>query len=284
MPGRMISNNAIIGIECIHALKTKNRRDGSLALKLDMSKADDRVEWQFLRFVMLKVGFSEAWLINFDKSGLCVSRSVSTAEGNRLVGLIGVRHVKCHECYLGLSCFIGRSKKVLFENIKDRLWGKVKVWRSKLLSMGGKEVMIKSVLQSILAYTMSIFKLLKGFIKEVHRIMNRFWWGSLDTSRRIHQASWVNSSLVKLRAALVLEIWVCSIVFNRTLLGKQGWRLLKFSSSFVARVLRGCYYPTSNFMEADTKSNGSWVWISLIWGHGILEKGISWRIGTGSSV
>ncbi|KAI9196297.1 hypothetical protein LWI28_022737 [Acer negundo] len=45
IPGRLISDNEIIGFECIHALrKRKNGKTGAIALKLDMSKAYNRVE------------------------------------------------------------------------------------------------------------------------------------------------------------------------------------------------------------------------------------------------
>ncbi|KAL5540368.1 hypothetical protein UlMin_043037 [Ulmus minor] len=63
IPGRLISDNAIIGFECLHALKRRrSKKKGFLALKLDMAKAYDRVEWSFIREVMKKLGFSEGWI------------------------------------------------------------------------------------------------------------------------------------------------------------------------------------------------------------------------------
>jgi hypothetical protein len=48
--GRSILDNALIAIEIIHALKRKTRGSkGDLALKIDISKAYDKVDWGFLR-------------------------------------------------------------------------------------------------------------------------------------------------------------------------------------------------------------------------------------------
>ena len=37
-------------------------KDGQMAIKLDISKAYDRVEWQFLKKMMLRLGFDERWV------------------------------------------------------------------------------------------------------------------------------------------------------------------------------------------------------------------------------
>ncbi|GAU49866.1 hypothetical protein TSUD_366220 [Trifolium subterraneum] len=61
--GRSILDNALIATEVIHALKRKTTgRRGELALKIDISKAYDKVDWVFLRGVMTRMGFTDVWI------------------------------------------------------------------------------------------------------------------------------------------------------------------------------------------------------------------------------
>lgn len=62
IPGRMISDNTTVGFECLHRLKRRKRKFGSMAIKLDMSKVYNRVEWKFIGNMMHKLGFSEKWV------------------------------------------------------------------------------------------------------------------------------------------------------------------------------------------------------------------------------
>lgn len=56
---RAIQDNALIAFEAIHSMKRKNRgRYGEFALKVDISKAYDKVNWQYLLVILHIMGFS----------------------------------------------------------------------------------------------------------------------------------------------------------------------------------------------------------------------------------
>ena len=58
--GRLITNNVLIAFETMHHIsKKKSGKVGEMALKLDMSKAYDRVKWECLEKIMEKLGLDE---------------------------------------------------------------------------------------------------------------------------------------------------------------------------------------------------------------------------------
>ena len=60
VPWHLIIDNVLVAYETLHAMHI--RKKGALALKLDVSKAYDRVEWGFLKGMMIKLGFPEVWV------------------------------------------------------------------------------------------------------------------------------------------------------------------------------------------------------------------------------
>lgn len=63
IPRRIITDNILAAYETLHAMHTQMwGKKGIMAVKLDMSKAHDRVEWRFLEVVLRRMDFDERWI------------------------------------------------------------------------------------------------------------------------------------------------------------------------------------------------------------------------------
>ncbi|PKA51938.1 putative mitochondrial protein [Apostasia shenzhenica] len=176
---------------------------------------------------------------------------------------------------------IGRAKKKAFLSIKDRISQRIEGWKERLLSIGGKEIMIKAIAQAIPTYAMSIFKLPTTLCKEIENIISRFWWRYSSKSKGIHWCQW--NDLCKSKAEEGMGFRNLTL-FNIALLGKQWWRLQQDQNSLTFRVLKGRYFPSGNLEEDYLGRDPSFVWRSIWEAKQVVDMGFIWRIGNGKSV
>ena len=58
--GRLITDNVLVAFETMHCIdQRKKGKKALMAIKLDISKAYDKVEWVYLETMMRKMGFHE---------------------------------------------------------------------------------------------------------------------------------------------------------------------------------------------------------------------------------
>ena len=73
------------------------------------------------------------------------------------------------------------------------------------------------------------------------------------------------------------------VKFNEAMLAKQVWRLLHDQSSLFFQVFKAKYFPHGTVFEAK-KSSGSYAWQSILKARPVIEAGLMWRVGNGSTI
>ena len=77
---------------------------------------------------------------------------------------------------MGLPESLGGSKTQVFGFVHDRLNNRVSGWNFRFFSIGGKEVIIKSVVTALPNHLMSVYRLPKAIVKKLTNAVAQFWW------------------------------------------------------------------------------------------------------------
>ncbi|GAU41975.1 hypothetical protein TSUD_306810 [Trifolium subterraneum] len=238
---RQILDGILIANEVVD--DAKKRKKEMLMFKVDFEKAYDSVEWGYLDSVMMKMGFSTKWRqwIMTCVSTATVSVLVNGSPTNEFNMQPSVLHCKLGHIpfmYLGLPIGGNAKRQSFWSSLVDKIRCKLSLWKSRHLSMGGRLVLLKSVLSSIPVYFLSFFKAPTGTISLLESIFKAFLWGGSEESRKINWIKWDKICLDKEHEGLgvrrVKE-------FNISLLGKWCWRLLQEPESLWVQVLAAKY-------------------------------------------
>lgn len=114
--------------------------------------------------------------INFHKSSIC-GIGVPESELEEFASRLHCKYRKLPLMYLGLPLGANPRLKKTWQPILDKCKARLASWKRKLLSFGGRLMLIKSVLSNLPTYYLSLFKLPSSVAKAFDKIRPNFLWG-----------------------------------------------------------------------------------------------------------
>ncbi|KAM6598072.1 hypothetical protein CsatA_008596 [Cannabis sativa] len=219
--------------------------------------------------------------VNYTKSSIFFSPNTDTAMRSLICATLHMTEALEGSLYLGLPNIIGRNKNAVLGFIKNKVIARINSWDGKFLSRAGKEILLKTVVQSLPTYAMSVFLIPVGTCNELEKLMASFWWKTSSSSGRgIIWMSWDRLATPKDEGGMGFRHLHD---FNLAMLAKQGWRLLCKPNSLAGRVYKARYFPNSDFLLSDLGNNPSYVWRSIWGAKDLVRLGALRVIGDGKS-
>ncbi|XP_030499797.2 uncharacterized protein LOC115715121 [Cannabis sativa] len=217
--------------------------------------------------------------VNASKSNVFFSPNTSSSARDSICSILGMVEASEGSHYLGLFNIIGRNKNAIMGFLKNKVINRLNTWHDKFLSRAGKEILLKTVIQSLPTYAMSVFLIPSGTIDEIEKLMARFWWKTSSSKwNGIIWMSWERMATHKHNGGMGFRHLSD---FNLAMLAKQGWRLLCNPNSLASRVYKAKYFPNSDFLRADLGSNPSFIWRSIWSAQKLIKLGARRTIRTG---
>ncbi|XP_074314331.1 uncharacterized protein LOC141649543 [Silene latifolia] len=304
-PGRLITDNVLIAFEMFHHMKNSRQNDGFMAVKLDMAKAYDRVEWRFLRRVLDVMNFYRGWVSRVMSCVPSVSFSVlingvqtsefhperddsiffvkATEDEAEIVSGILRRYEAASGELVSLEKTTVSFSKWVPRVMRDRVLDKLRVreveTQERYLGLPTVVGRSKKVLTDILRDKLS--KRLQGWrgkllSKAGREVLIKAVANSLPTY--VMSVFKIPATFCNVLRSMVSRFWWGHGEGKR---GKQAWRLVADPECLWARVMKAKYYHTRDFMNAEVGQRPSYTWRSIIGAREVLERGLRRRIGDG---
>ncbi|XP_060182300.1 uncharacterized protein LOC132611964 [Lycium barbarum] len=290
--GRSIVENVLLTQEIIVDIRLRTRT-ANVVMKLDMTKAYDRVSWLFLTMVLKRMGFSER-LVDMSSRGVkqwdplsptlfILAVEVLTRNLNRLHQIpqfrgfgmprrsLKINHlayaddmiiftsddvmslqlimevlrkyektsgqkinkeksvVYLHHnltgdikvtvevvtgigrkdfpfTYLGCPIFYSKRRKEYYNSTLMKIMNRLQSWKGKMLSFGGRTVLIKHVLQGMSIHLLSAMNPPDSVIKQMHKMFAEFFWSNTIGGKSRHWISWIKMCIPEKEGELDLDL------------------------------------------------------------------------------
>ena len=162
--------------------------------------------------------------------------------------------------YLGLPMHTRKLSNKDWQTIENRIEKKLSGWKGKLLSVGGRLVLLNSVLSSLPMFMMSFFELPKGVLEKIDCFRSRFYWQNDQHKRKYRLAKWEILCQPKGQGGLGIHNLDLQ---NKCLLSKWLFKLLNEDGMW-QELLRNKYIKDKILGGCTKKPTDSHFWKGLM--------------------
>jgi hypothetical protein len=127
--------------------------------------------------------------INFHKSELFCYGKAKDVE-HEYVKLFGCDTGDYPFKYLGIPMHHKRINNKDWQGVEERIQKKLSSWKGKFLLVGGRLVLINSVLSNLAIFMLSFFEIPKGILKKLDYYRSRFFWQCDEHKKKYRLARW----------------------------------------------------------------------------------------------
>ncbi|GJU04557.1 RNA-directed DNA polymerase, eukaryota [Tanacetum coccineum] len=198
------------------------------------------------------------------KINMCKSKimgiEVDNGKVSRAATKFGCLVLKAPFLYLGSYVGGDMNKIQSWKDIIDRIRRRLSRWKMKMLSIGGRLMLIKSVLGSMPIFHMSMFKVPAGVIQILESLRSKFFNGHESSGKKASWVQWKKALAPKDNGDLgIFSLYA----LNRGLIFKWVWRFLAHEPTLWSRVIKAIHGANGKIDEISGKGANS-CWINII--------------------
>ena len=218
--------------------------------------------------------------VNYHKSYLYLLNSSDDATSRWFANGFGCQVGKLPISYLGIPIRLGKPNRADWSRVITKIERRLALWKGKLLSLGGRLVLLNSVLDALPTYILSIYRMPAWVRKEIDRLRRRFLWTGGDSScQGKAQVAWrVICRPKEFGGWGILDL----NAFNVALLAKWWWKLASYRLGLHHDIILAAH--GSNLLKlrvGKPLQKSSFFWKGLIQAGRVFRNGCLWKIGNG---
>ncbi|KAK9988680.1 hypothetical protein SO802_028919 [Lithocarpus litseifolius] len=280
----------------------REEKKGFMAMKLDMSKAYDRVEWCFLEKILLKLAFQDSWVALIMECITTVSYSILVNGESK--GMIkpskGLHQGDLLSPYLFLFCVEGLNallrQAVVGGDIQGFSLCRNGPKLTHLFFAYNCLIFYKSTLEECakIQELLAVYEAVSG--QMINREKTSLFF-SKNTDEQAQEAIKVALNVPAIQhyeKYLELPSFVgrnkraCFMQIKERIWArmqaKQVWRLIHQKETLLFKVFSAKYFPNGCVLDAPIHPKCFYAWRSILQARDVINKGAIWRVGNGELI